>query len=141
MFRLGPCWVMGTIGAPCPVCICAEPVPIGWWRHRRPGHNCGTGNPGRLQTGAAQHSCLIEAPQEKKLQSLASSAKLPDARRRALVEATIECLKRFGHEGLSIRRISAQAKVSIGLINHHFPTKDALIAEATGTSTASWLEA
>jgi TetR/AcrR family transcriptional repressor of bet genes len=56
--------------------------------------------------------------------------KLPDARRRALVEATIECLKRFGHDGLSIRRISAQAKVSIGLINHHFPTKDALVAEA-----------
>lgn len=56
--------------------------------------------------------------------------KLPDARRQALIEATIESLKRFGHEGLSIRRISAQAQVSIGLINHHFPTKDALVAEA-----------
>jgi len=56
--------------------------------------------------------------------------KLPDARRQALIEATIESLKRFGHEGLSIRRISAQAEVSIGLINHHFPTKDALVAEA-----------
>jgi TetR/AcrR family transcriptional repressor of bet genes len=56
--------------------------------------------------------------------------KLPDERRQALVEATIACLKKFGHEGLSIRRISAQAEVSIGLINHHFPTKDALIAEA-----------
>jgi TetR/AcrR family transcriptional regulator, transcriptional repressor of bet genes len=56
--------------------------------------------------------------------------KLPDARRQALIEATLECLKQFGHDGLSIRRISAQANVSIGLINHHFPTKDALIAEA-----------
>jgi TetR/AcrR family transcriptional repressor of bet genes len=56
--------------------------------------------------------------------------KLPDERRRALIEATIECLKQFGHDGLSIRKISAQAKVSIGLINHHFPTKDALVAEA-----------
>lgn len=56
--------------------------------------------------------------------------KLPDERRKALIEATIESLKRYGHEGLSIRRISAQAKVSIGLINHHFPTKDALVAEA-----------
>ena len=56
--------------------------------------------------------------------------KLPDARRQALIVATIECLKRYGHDGLSIRRISAQAKVSIGLINHHFPTKDALVAEA-----------
>ena len=56
--------------------------------------------------------------------------KLPDERRLALIEATIECLKKFGHDGLSIRRISAQAEVSIGLINHHFPTKDALVAEA-----------
>ena len=56
--------------------------------------------------------------------------KLPDDRRRTLIAATIECLKRYGHDGLSIRRISAQAKVSIGLINHHFPTKDALVAEA-----------
>jgi AcrR family transcriptional regulator len=56
--------------------------------------------------------------------------KLPDARRQALIEATIECLKKYGHDGLSIRRISAQADVSIGLINHHFPTKDILVAEA-----------
>ena len=56
--------------------------------------------------------------------------KLPDERRLALIEATIECLKKFGHDGLSIRRISAQAEVSIGLINHHFPTKNALVAEA-----------
>ncbi len=53
-----------------------------------------------------------------------------DVRRRALIEATIESLKRHGHEGLSIRRISAEAGVSIGLINHHFPNKNALVAEA-----------
>jgi len=55
---------------------------------------------------------------------------LPEARRLELIEATIECLKRFGHEGLSIRRISAQAGVSIGLINHHFPNKNELVAQA-----------
>ncbi len=53
-----------------------------------------------------------------------------DVRRKALVEATIESLKRHGHEGLSVRRISAEAGVSIGLINHHFPNKNALVAEA-----------
>ena len=53
-----------------------------------------------------------------------------DDRRRALVEATIASLKRHGHEGLSVRRIAAQAGVSIGLINHHFPNKDALVAES-----------
>jgi AcrR family transcriptional regulator len=55
---------------------------------------------------------------------------LPQERRQALIDATIESLKRYGHEGLSVRRISAQAGVSIGLINHHFPKKDTLIAQA-----------
>ena len=55
---------------------------------------------------------------------------LPEQRRQALIVATIECLKRYGHDGLSIRTISAQAGVSVGLINHHFPNKDELIAAA-----------
>jgi TetR/AcrR family transcriptional regulator, transcriptional repressor of bet genes len=55
---------------------------------------------------------------------------LPEQRRRGLIDATIECLKRYGHEGLSIRTISAQAGVSVGLINHHFPNKDELVAAA-----------
>jgi AcrR family transcriptional regulator len=54
----------------------------------------------------------------------------PQVRRQALIAATIECLKRHGHEGLSIRTISAQAGVSVGLINHHFPNKDELVAAA-----------
>ena len=54
----------------------------------------------------------------------------PEVRRQALVDATIECLKRYGHEGLSIRTISAQAGVSVGLINHHFPNKEELVAAA-----------
>jgi TetR/AcrR family transcriptional regulator, transcriptional repressor of bet genes len=55
---------------------------------------------------------------------------LPEVRRQALIVATIECLKRYGHDGLSIRTISAQAGVSVGLINHHFPNKDELVAAA-----------
>ena len=55
---------------------------------------------------------------------------LPAARRQALILATIECLKRYGHEGLSVRTISAAAGVSAGLINHHFPNKDELVAAA-----------
>jgi len=53
-----------------------------------------------------------------------------DDRRQALIEATIASLKRHGHEGLSVRRIAAEAGVSIGLINHHFPNKNALVAES-----------
>ena len=55
---------------------------------------------------------------------------LAQDRRQALIESAIESLKRHGHEGLSVRRIAAQAGVSIGLINHHFPNKNQLIAEA-----------
>jgi AcrR family transcriptional regulator len=54
----------------------------------------------------------------------------PPVRRQALIDATIECLKRYGHDGLSIRTISAQAGVSVGLINHHFPNKEELVAAA-----------
>src|SRR5208283_3351869 len=53
----------------------------------------------------------------------------PAVRREALVEATLRCLKEYGHEGVSVRRISAAAGVSIGLINHHFPSKSGLVAE------------
>jgi AcrR family transcriptional regulator len=55
---------------------------------------------------------------------------LPEQRRQELIDATIECLKRYGHEGLSMRAIATQAGVSLGLINHHFPNKDELIAAA-----------
>ena len=56
--------------------------------------------------------------------------KLADDRRDALIDATIRSLKRHGHDGLAVRKIAAEAKVSSGLINHHFPRKDALVAEA-----------
>jgi TetR/AcrR family transcriptional repressor of bet genes len=64
----------------------------------------------------------------------------PAVRREALVDATLRCLKEFGHEGVSVRRISAAAGVSIGLINHHFPSKSGLIAETYETLAVSLLD-
>jgi AcrR family transcriptional regulator len=61
----------------------------------------------------------------------------PAVRREALVAATLRCLKEFGHEGVSVRRISAAAGVSIGLINHHFPSKAELVAGAYETLALS----
>src|SRR5271163_1254992 len=61
----------------------------------------------------------------------------PAVRREALIEATLRCLKKFGHGGVSVRRISAAAGVSIGLINHHFPSKAGLIAETYETLALS----
>jgi TetR/AcrR family transcriptional regulator, transcriptional repressor of bet genes len=64
----------------------------------------------------------------------------PAVRREALVDATLRCLKQYGHEGVSVRRISAAAGVSIGLINHHFPSKSGLIAETYETIALSLLD-
>ena len=52
----------------------------------------------------------------------------PPLRREALIEATLACLRKHGHEGLSVRRIGAEAGVSPGLITHHFPSVSALVA-------------
>ena len=51
-------------------------------------------------------------------------------RRASLIAATLQCLRQHGHEGASVRRISAAAGVSMGLINHHFPGSASLIAAA-----------
>ena len=63
----------------------------------------------------------------------------PTVRREALIEATLACLRKYGHEGLSVRRISAEAGVSPGLITHHFPSVSALIASAYETLSMSLL--
>jgi TetR/AcrR family transcriptional regulator, transcriptional repressor of bet genes len=65
----------------------------------------------------------------------------PQVRREALIEATLQCLKKYGHDGASVRRISAAAGVSIGLINHHFPSSAGLIAETYDTLARTLNEA
>ncbi|MGE7955104.1 TetR family transcriptional regulator C-terminal domain-containing protein [Pseudomonas sp. NPDC089530] len=54
----------------------------------------------------------------------------PELRKANLIEATLSCLKRHGFQGASIRRICAEAGVSVGLISHHYSGKDELVAEA-----------
>ena len=54
----------------------------------------------------------------------------PSVRKARLVEATLACLQQYGFQGASIRRICAEAGVSVGLINHHYASKDELVAEA-----------
>ncbi|MER2606456.1 MAG: TetR family transcriptional regulator C-terminal domain-containing protein [Siculibacillus sp.] len=55
---------------------------------------------------------------------------LPEDRRVDLVEATLRCLARYGHQGVSVRRIAAEAGVSAGLVNHHFEGIESLVAAA-----------
>ena len=54
----------------------------------------------------------------------------PELRKANLIEATLVCLKRHGFQGASIRKICAEAGVSVGLISHHYSGKDELVAEA-----------
>jgi len=54
----------------------------------------------------------------------------PDERRQSLMAATLRCLAEQGAEGTSIRSICREAGVSVGLVNHHYDGKDALIADA-----------
>ncbi len=51
-----------------------------------------------------------------------------EARREMLVEAGIACLAKDGILGFTIDRICAEAKVSRGLITHHFKSIDGLLA-------------
>lgn len=51
-------------------------------------------------------------------------------RREILVQATLACIVRDGPDKLSIRRIANEAGVSVGLINHHYVSKEELVADA-----------
>ncbi len=53
-----------------------------------------------------------------------------DARRAALLEATLDCLAEEGMGGASVRRIADRAGVSAGLIRHYFSSKDEMVHEA-----------
>ena len=48
----------------------------------------------------------------------------------AVLDAAVACIAEAGLEGASIRQVAARAQVSIGAVQHHFPTKDALLAAA-----------
>lgn len=67
--------------------------------------------------------------------------KLPDDRRKHLIDATLRCLSQEGQEGMSVRKISSAAGISIGLISHHYANKEELIAQAYETLTVSLLDA
>jgi AcrR family transcriptional regulator len=67
--------------------------------------------------------------------------KLPEQRRKALIDATLACLAREGTAGLSIRKISKEAGISVGLINHHYAGKDELVGAAYETFSLSHLDA
>ncbi|MBT2771081.1 TetR family transcriptional regulator C-terminal domain-containing protein [Halomonas sp. ISL-60] len=53
-----------------------------------------------------------------------------DARRRSLLEATLDCVAEHGMKGASARRVAERAGVTAGLIRHYFGSKDAMVSAA-----------
>jgi TetR/AcrR family transcriptional repressor of bet genes len=47
-----------------------------------------------------------------------------------VLDAAVACIAESGLERCSIRQVAARASVSIGAVQHHYPTKDALLAAA-----------
>lgn len=63
----------------------------------------------------------------------------PEARREMLIEAGIACLAKDGILGFTVDRICVEAKVSRGLITHHFKSIDGLLAAVYATMYAKSL--
>lgn len=53
-----------------------------------------------------------------------------DDRRRSLMEATLTCVARHGLHGATVRRITEEAGVTVGLVRHYFGSKDEMIRNA-----------
>ena len=54
----------------------------------------------------------------------------PEVRQDLLIKATLRCVTSQGRAGLSVRQIAKEANVSLGLVNHHFGSLEALLARA-----------
>lgn len=51
-------------------------------------------------------------------------------RREAILLATVRCIARQGYDGVRLRDVSREAAVSVGLLQHYFESRDALMDEA-----------
>ncbi|TAM97422.1 MAG: TetR family transcriptional regulator, partial [Rhizobiaceae bacterium] len=56
------------------------------------------------------------------------SKKSPEVRRQELIEATLRCMSSIGTEEISVRHIAREANLSLGMVRHHFNSKDELLA-------------
>lgn len=59
-----------------------------------------------------------------------SSRSTPLSRRDSLTDSVLRIVAERGLDSVSIREVAAASGVSIGTVQHHFPTKDAMLAAA-----------
>lgn len=64
-----------------------------------------------------------------------------EARRAALIQATLDCIAEGGPQAATVRAIALRAGVTQGLIRHYFATKEELIAAAHETLMSGLTEA
>ena len=64
----------------------------------------------------------------------------PEVRRKLLIDATMRSIAKFGYAGTTIETICSEAKVSRGLINHHFGSKEELIRQSYKALRDEWLQ-
>ena len=55
-----------------------------------------------------------------------------------LLDAVVSVLVDEGFEGVSVRKVAARAGVSIGAVQHHFPTKDVMLTAAMDRASAEF---
>lgn len=77
---------------------------------------------------------LTEAP------VLPKREELIDDRRQQILAAAVRCISQKGFDGVRLREVSREAGVSIGLIQHHFETRDELLANAIRHASAQLSE-
>lgn len=59
---------------------------------------------------------------------------------RVIVDATVRVLVRDGLDGLSVRKVASEARVSVGAVQHHYATKETLLVAASERVTAQFME-
>lgn len=59
-----------------------------------------------------------------------------DIRRQQILAAAVECISAKGYEGVRLRDVSKAAGVSIGLIQHHFESREELLEYAIRHASA-----
>jgi TetR/AcrR family transcriptional regulator, transcriptional repressor of bet genes len=90
---------------------------------------------------------ISKAPNVQKSSSKASAPtrgrgvrETPAVRQQSIIDATMRCIARYSYSETTIDRICTEAKVSRGLINHHFQSKDELMAQTYKRLAADLLD-
>src|SRR6185437_12773247 len=106
-----------------------------WLRRRSVTHNFDRreGRPAlEPSAGSGSESNTMSKPKTTKRRKRAPgrsfSKKSPDVRRQELIDATFRCVCRYGTEQMSVRLIAQEAGLSLGMVRHHFRSKDELLA-------------